>query len=626
MKRFFFTSILTCACCYLIWGSLESLMLLYSASRPFPPSAFLELLFSSLLLHGAFGALLGGAVGALHALLSSLKQPPFRQTTPERFALAISLFSIAFICILIPVYGFFRYGEAFDLQIVASRPARILFALATGAAISAVAAGTIVYLLSRLYDGFQGRFRIKHGGTAAAGVYIVVFVLGAWFGTEGVEHGGGTASKGGDSKRQVPGVVLITVDTLRADYLGCHGNALVKTPWMDLASREGARFSQASCPIPITGPSHISLMTSLAPRSHGSRVNGSPYAGVEPTLAELLKRHGYRTAAFIGGYPLKAYNCGLDRGIDVYDDSLGHLDLHAGLRIVQLLNRLHLVRGAVERNAEEVNKKALNWLENNCGDPFFLWIHYFDPHYKYAPPPPYDTLYKGKMGKDAAARQRELYAGEVSYTDARIGEVIGLLKRLNIYDQTLLIITADHGESLGEHDYYYDHTEYLYEPIVRIPLIMRHPPAIPKGVVVEEPARIVDIVPTILSIANIPTTPRMLGRSLVPLADGSAAAPASRPPALIETFSPESSVDRTALRTPGWKWIVSSDDQEELYNLVDDPGEKTNLAGRRDAKKRELKETLQAVLDSIPHSGNRDAELSIDPERLKKLKSLGYLK
>ncbi len=610
----------------MIWGSLESLILLYSKPHPLSLAAFLGLLLSTLLLYGACGIVLGGAVGGVHALLSPFDRWPFPRKTPSRFALASSIFSIAVISVLTPLYVLFRYSDIFDIEWIGSKTARVVFSLGISGAASLAAGGAITFLLWRLTDCLKKRIRGRHWKSLLAGLHLLVMIFGTWFGTSALEERGSADSGGADSRKRGPGVVLITVDTLRADHLGCYGNPIVKTPWMDLAAKEGVRFAQASCPVPITGPSHISLMTSLAPRTHGSRVNGAPYTGKDLTLAERLKRHGYRTAAFVAGYPLKAYNCGLNRGFDVYGDSFGFPDLHAGLRVVRLLNRLGLIQGAVERNAEEVNKEALRWLAENYEEPFFLWIHYFDPHFGYNPPPPYDTLYKGKMGPGETGRHRALYAGEVTWTDARIGEVMGLLQRLNIHDETLLIVTADHGESLGEHDYYYDHTEYLYEPIVRVPLIMRHPPTISKGRVVGERARIVDILPTILSIAGAPAGGRPLGQNLLHPMDGKTTGPDARSHALIETFTPESSVDRTAIRTPKWKWIVSSDRGEELYNLVDDPGERINLAGREEAIKRRFEEKLQTLLDSIPHSAEEAGELSIDSERLEKLRSLGYLK
>lgn len=287
-----------------------------------------------------------------------------------------------------------------------------------------------------------------------------------------------------------PNVLLITIDTLRADHLSCYGYHLKTSPNIDALAAEGVRFERAHTAIPLTGPAHISLFTSRYPQEHGAIRNG-----VAPRkesslvfLPEVLRRHGYRTAAFVSAWPLKTRLTHLSRWFDRYDEELP--------RRYQLVNSM--------RDAEDVTPAAIRWLEDNRGVPFFLWVHYFDPHSPYEFRAKFSKLTRtggpAQPAANAEMRDRiQRYDSEVAYTDYWVGRLLAALDRLEMRDSTLVVLTADHGESLGEHSYV-GHGRHLYNNIVHIPLIFRFPGRIAGGEVEERPVSLLDITPTILDL------------------------------------------------------------------------------------------------------------------------------
>jgi arylsulfatase A-like enzyme len=610
MKRVIFVTLITAVVFNVVWGSLESLNILFSKNQLITIPAFLEILSSVVIIYGLWGIIIGGLNGGLFFFISYLKKRSFEQKKLSESALFVSLF------ILIFFYSLLRLRQSLHIS---SKTEVILYALGIAAGLT-----FLVYFLWCLFSKWISIGRKEK--LILSGFYILTMTLSTIFGTSNIEPriNNNDVLKFSPEEEK-PNILLITIDTLRSDYLGCYGNPVVKTPHIDQVAKEGVLFSQAITHIPITGPSHTSLMTSLLPRTHEVKINGIPYQKENITLAELMRSHGYRTAAFVSAYPLKSYNSGLHRGFDMYNDSFSYLDSHEALLLVQFFNHLGLLYGGLEQRAEETNKKALRWLEDNYGKPFFLWIHYFDPHYPYDPLPPYDTFYQDKKGITKNDRQKALYAGEISYTDEHIGKLINQLKKLKVLDDTLLIITADHGEGLGEHDYYYDHSEYLYEPLIKIPLIMRYPPLLPKNKIIEKQVQIIDIMPTVISIAGIHTNHQLFGRNLLSLMNENFVELKALTYALVETFEPEASTDRTAIRTNEWKLIVNSEGQEEFYNLIDDPDELVNLNNKESVIKQEFNEKLRGIISSIPQSEDNVTASDIDQERLKKLKSLGYL-
>lgn len=320
--------------------------------------------------------------------------------------------------------------------------------------------------------------------------------------------------------RSFPNILLVTIDTLRADHVSCYGYHLETTPVLDRLAAEGVRFARAYTTIPQTGPAHISLFTSTYPQQHGSRINGVSYNAKARLLflPQVLRRYGYRTAAFVSAWPLIKRLTNLDVWFDDWDEQLD--------RRYQLFN--------TQRWAEDVTPRVSAWLHNTKHQPFFLWVHYFDPH------EPYDlreafarlkqvrapALANGPAVQDPEMQERvRAYDSEVAYADHYLGQLLSTLHRLGLAERTIVVVLADHGESLGEHNYV-GHGRHLYEHIVQIPFIIRYPGVIPPGRVVREPVSLLDVMPTLLELAlerngeSVHLPFPLEGKSLVPALTG----------------------------------------------------------------------------------------------------------
>src|SRR5262245_32648855 len=283
-------------------------------------------------------------------------------------------------------------------------------------------------------------------------------------------------------------IVLVTIDTLRADRLGAYGSTRQLTPALDRFAQGASRFTAAVTQVPITLPAHASILTGLHPARHGVRTNDGFRLGTGvPTLAEAIKGRGYPTAAFIGGYPLQA-SSGLSRGFDRYDDDFLKQS------------------GAIERPADAVVDAAAGWIASHRSQPFFAWLHLFDPHSPYAPPPPF-----------AAAHADAPYDGEVAYTDAAIGRFFDRLRELELFTRSTIVVVADHGESLGEHGER-AHGTFLYDATIRVPLLIKLPDSSASRTV-DVPVEISDLAPTMALMAGA-TLGEADGRSVLPLIGG----------------------------------------------------------------------------------------------------------
>jgi len=382
-----------------------------------------------------------------------------------------------------------------------------------------------------------------------------------------------------------PSLLLITVDTLRPDALGWIGGAN-HTPAVDALAATGFAFPHAVSPVPLTLPAHVSLMTGRIPPAHGVRDNGQTLGAAPGTLAEILSARGYRTAAFVSGFPLKAM-FGLDRGFEHYDDTMT-----SG------------VEGWVERIAPQTTLAAAAWIAEQSG-PWFVWVHYYDPHDPYVPP---RTFWK--------PGPRGAYDGEVEFTDSAIGELLASLPD-DVRQQLVTVFAADHGEALGEHGES-SHGYFVYDSTVTVPLIFHQPGRIPQGRS-KSGASLVDVVPTVLEILGIEPAGEFDGVSLVPTLVGTAQA---LPPVWIESEMPWRYFGWAPLRgvrDSEWKLIVAP--RSELYDLRDDPGETRNLFDR----KLEVRARLLEQLESLAVTSGPDADVRMDDEALEKLRSLGYV-
>jgi arylsulfatase A-like enzyme/Flp pilus assembly protein TadD len=398
----------------------------------------------------------------------------------------------------------------------------------------------------------------------------------------------GLAACGGGVER----IVLVSVDTLRADHVGCYGAGFAHTPTLDAAAARGVRFETAISPAPLTLPSHATLLTGLDPPEHGVRHNGIfRLADDVPTLAEHLRARGFATAAFVGAFVLER-RFGLARGFDRYDDRTSRRASEGGLA------------GYAERPADQVIDAALAWLDTAPAR-FFLFVHLYDPHAEYRPPPGFAAAVPGRP-----------YDGEIAFADAQLGRLVGAVERRFADGGTLLAFTADHGDSLGEHGER-THSLTLYDATQRVPLLLAGP-GLPAGRVVAGVAPLRDVAPTLLDLAGLPPLPSASGASLRALIEGGGSREA-----YLETLATQLEWGWSpllGLRTRDWKYVRAP--RPELYDLRADPHETRDLAAREPARAAELDAALQAHLARA-----RPARPTLEPgeEARARLAALGYL-
>jgi len=455
-----------------------------------------------------------------------------------------------------------------------------------------------------------------------------------------------------------PSIVLVTIDTLRADHLGCYGYDRPVSPRIDALARASTLFETARTTLPRTTQSVGSILTGRLPKSHGARGLFARLPETNTTLAEILKRGGFDTAAFVSNTFLRPGQ-GFEQGFDRYDNPADRWDADS---------------------APAITAAAVRWLDARAPDrPFFLWVHYLDPHWLYKPPAPWDrafdpgfdrpfTLYDdvaaGRLTKgqvifgdvvDAAQARHvvALYDGEIARTDAAVGVLLDRLAALA--GPVLTVLTSDHGESLGEHGYHYAHGEYLYEEGLRIPLIVRYPGVVAAGARASAAVLNIDIAPTILALAGIPGMQGVEGRPILTPGDGRAGATATVARGRDVTWAesdyqlihPEN--PRYYIPGPRGRWSAANDGRHklihiprpggeflELYDLAADPNETANLAAdpALAAVRGRLLRALLEFADYGPSSGPPGASVPADdsdptrdlsPEEIERLRSLGYI-
>ncbi|HOW85008.1 MAG TPA: sulfatase-like hydrolase/transferase [Candidatus Aminicenantes bacterium] len=394
-------------------------------------------------------------------------------------------------------------------------------------------------------------------------------------------------------------VVLVTLDTVRADALGCYGRRDVETPVLDAWAAAGVRFDRCYAQTPLTLASHATLLTGTQPLFHRVRDNGAFVVPAKmSTLAELFKEKGYSTGAFVGAYVLDS-RWGLGQGFDVYHDKF---DLKKYRRV-----SLETVR----RPADEVLDAALPWLEGRQDGPFFAWIHLYDPHAPYLPPPPYDARYADRP-----------YLGAIAFVDAQLGRLRRFLETAGLIDRTFIVVAGDHGEMLGEHGET-THGFFLYQAALRVPLIVVTPFARFRGRVAAEPAGLVDVLPTVCRMAGLRVPDEVQGRSLTPAFSGRGGKP---PLVYSETFYPRFHFGWSELESVQdgrWKLILAP--EPELYDLAADPREETNLAGRETSVFRGLKARAEAFMDRAGRNAYEMDAAKVDAATRERLAALGYV-
>lgn len=419
-------------------------------------------------------------------------------------------------------------------------------------------------------------------------------------------------------------IVLFTLDTARADHLSAYGYERATSPTLERIAEEGIRFSRAISPMPTTDPSHLSMMTGLYPRTHGVWRNGESLPEPDtPNLASWARELGYRTGAFVSRAHLRPSALGL-RGFDHEDGP-----------------------DAPSRPAAETAGRARDWVEEQGEEPFFLWLHFFDPHIPYAAPPPFrgrwqetdapPGLERGKpWGYDkphAPEVVRALvaaYDAEIAYADFELDRFLGWLER-RLPSPPLLIVVGDHGEFLGELEprilFAFGHGWYLYQGNLHVPFLIRWPGRLPAGRVVPGTAEIVDLAPTLFALLEAPGFP-VQGNNLLPRIRGGG----KNGKAQEYAFSQRRSSDKEHLS--GKRMLAVQDDRyklilshpggrEELYDLASDPGETRDIAAERPGERARLRAELDAWLDRTPASASRSGR--VPKEKVEALQALGYI-
>ena len=453
---------------------------------------------------------------------------------------------------------------------------------------------------------------------------------------------------------EAPSVLLVTIDTLRSDHLGAYGYAEAQSPHIDRLAAEGATFLEALSPMPETGPAHASILSGLYPWHHGAARNGIPMATDVTTVADILRARGYATAAIVSGWTVSAAASGLAPHFAFYDDSFSRYgwfpDAIERLRLVNVIawatGRWGVFRPRHERRATATSHAALEWLAHQHGLPFFLWAHFYDPHGPYEPPAQFAAAHRARNGngrplgwyrQSPEAREAVLqdptavqdmiarYDGEITYTDLHFARIREAAERAAAGRPLLIVLTADHGESLTEHGHFFDHLD-LYDVNLRVPLIVHYPGRITAGTRIPGQTRLIDIAPTVMDLLGLPPLPRGDGVSLVQRLNGQADH-ASEPALAHSPRGPRTGGSVWAARAGNYKLLTTESwwtdtlrfpPSEELYDLRTDPGETQTLACDGTVADR-----LRAALTAVRREHTERAEPT-DPGVQERLRALGY--
>jgi arylsulfatase A-like enzyme/cytochrome c-type biogenesis protein CcmH/NrfG len=403
-------------------------------------------------------------------------------------------------------------------------------------------------------------------------------------------------------------VVLITIDTLRADHVGCYGYKRIKTPNIDGLAADGVRFERAFAVVPVTLPSHSSMLTGTYPMLSGMHdFSGNKLSPLQPTLASILKQAGYETGAVIGAAVLDS-RFGLNQGFDFYYD---HFDFSR-------LDEANL--DEMERPGNVVTDVALDWLEKdwlekdwpskNSQKKFFLWMHLYDPHFPYHPPEPFSREYAAQP-----------YDGEIAFADEQVGRLLRFLKEKGIYQNTVIVLCGDHGESLGEHGEK-THGFFIYNATMHVPLIIRLPENAASRTVAD-PVSLVDLMPTVLGAVGLEIPSQVQGRSL--LAELRADHTERDRTLYGETFLPRIHFNWSELRgSENTKYHFIDAPRPELYDLAKDPGEVHNLFTEKKAVAAEMHAKLVGMIRDYSAGKELAEKTGLDPALMERLKALGY--
>ncbi|MGA7292125.1 MAG: sulfatase-like hydrolase/transferase [Terriglobales bacterium] len=423
--------------------------------------------------------------------------------------------------------------------------------------------------------------------------------------------GGATAPKSASapsSRTEPPNIILITLDTTRADRMGFMGSKRGLTPTLDALAKQSVVFTRAYAQVPLTTPSHAVLLTGTYPQYNQVRDLGDPLGPYLPYLPDILHQHGYHTAAFVGAMvldPASAAAPGFDRGFDFYDANF-HNSKPGEDRYQSL-----------ERRAEDVANRGMGWLSHHREGPFFIWLHFYDAHEPYDPPEPFKTQFASQP-----------YDGEIAYTDSVLGGVFEVLRRHGLFLNSVIAVAADHGEAFGEHGEKY-HGIFLYDETIHVPLLLKLPGNKFAGERVDARVALADVAPSLLQAVHIPVPSAVQGQSLFPLIEAakSATGEAGKPPE--RSIYSESDYTHRAF---GWsdlrswrtkKYLYVQAPKKELYDESSDPGALKNLAPSATA----VVDTLDSQLSSftVKTSSAAVKRAQLDPSGIENLRALGYM-
>jgi arylsulfatase A-like enzyme/tetratricopeptide (TPR) repeat protein len=391
-------------------------------------------------------------------------------------------------------------------------------------------------------------------------------------------------------------VLLVTLDTTRADRLGCYGSSRARTPNLDALAASGVRFESVYCQVPLTTPSHCSILTGTYPLYHQVHNNGSYGLPAElTTLAEILKGRGFQTAAFVASFTVDS-RFGLAQGFDVYDD--------------QLTQGEAFKPSNAERKADQVYAAFRGWLDSRGDGSFFCWVHFYDPHIPYDPPAPYSIDFADSP-----------YDGEISYMDHYVGQIVAALREKGLFQNTLVVLAGDHGEAFGE-KVEMGHGVFLYDGTLRVPMIFSAEGRLPKGAVISPRVRLIDIVPSVLDMLEVPPPAEVQGQSLLPFITGQKSEDLD---SYVETYFTRENYgwsELVGLIEGDWKYIRAP--KPELYNLKTDPEETVNAFGREGQRAQEMRSRLEETI-TASSSGFASSKRELTSEEREKLRSLGYV-
>lgn len=415
-------------------------------------------------------------------------------------------------------------------------------------------------------------------------------------------------------------IILVTLDCVRRDHLGCYGKEDIRTPCIDKIASKGVMVEKAYTHCPITGPAHYSLFTSTLPVTHQLRLNGVEIKKKFTSMAQILSAHGYNSSAFTGAFVLDS-RFGFARGFDHYDGNMVGWGEKIILKMFGYSKKwADMVIPKFSRNADQVTASSVKWLKNKKDNkPFFLWLHYFDAHDHFRLPLPLNLYYY---------RRRD-YKRSVEYIDKNLGKLIKHLTKTGQMDNTIFVITSDHGEILGEYEYlgkkYRGHAPLAYELTLKVPLIFSGPGIRKSGNMLKRTFRHIDLMPTIISMAGIDAIAykHIEGEDLSGFLQEDKGA-GEEPYIYAETIHPTTKGEpewRVMIKGK-WKFVFKPQSKEEiLYDLEKDPTEKQNVISSNEGKAAELRE----VLLNIMKNDKIITDESQNPEVRKALESLGYM-